>query len=101
LKGIYTDMLAHMDQMAGGFAKACSDVHKDGHGNGIDFFEFDAEAGAAASVTVNQSIINNLGLIIASADGTAGNGDNAAALAAVCGQSLEHLAEVSVKKFEE
>ena len=101
VKGIYTDMLNDMDQMAEAFANAFNEVHKDADGNSIEFFEFDAEAGVAASITVNQSIIDNPGLIIASGDGSAGNGDNASALAAVFDQPLDDLDGVSVKKFYE
>lgn len=101
VKGIYTDMLNDMDQMAEAFTKAFNEVHKDADGNSVSFFEFDAGAGAAASITVNQAIMDDPSLIIASADGTAGNGDNASALAAVFDQALEDLDGVSVKKFYE
>src|SRR5690625_5805934 len=50
---------------------------------------------------MKQTNIDNPRLIIASADGSAGNGDNAAALAAVFDQALEDLDGVSVKKLYE
>src|SRR5699024_12566428 len=86
VKGIYTDMLNDMDQMAEAFANAFNEVHKDADGNSIEFFEFDAEAGVAASITVNQSIIDNPGLIIASCDESAGKCDKYLASAVILDQ---------------
>ncbi|ASV68257.1 flagellar hook-associated protein FlgK [Cytobacillus kochii] len=74
--GVYSDMLANLDLMAFRFATAFNAVHQSGWSlseiesgvkNGVDFFEIgDNAAGAAASIKVSDSIMNNLNHIAAS-----------------------------------
>lgn len=84
LKGQYPEMIANLDKMAFEFATEFNRVHNIGT-DGVDFFDlkdFSSSdfAGAAGAITVHKDILDDPNLIAASADGTAGNGDNALAL---------------------
>ncbi|UJL45344.1 flagellar hook-associated protein FlgK [Virgibacillus sp. NKC19-16] len=91
---MYTEMLTGLDDMASVFAEAFNSVHSEGYNlegnNGLQFFEFTGDAGAAGSITVSLDLINNPEKIAASTDGNAGNGDNATALADIFNKALEN-----------
>lgn len=107
IKGTYTDMLASLDEMSFEFAKAFNDIHDNGQdleGNkgGVFFVGADLEIGAAALLTVSDSVMEDPDLIAASANGDLGNGGNASALADVFDKPLNELGEnTSVKTFYE
>ncbi|WP_164218341.1 flagellar hook-associated protein FlgK [Virgibacillus sp. YIM 98842] len=85
--GIYTTMLANLDDMANAFAEAFNEVHQNGRNlddePGEQFFVFKEGLTGARGLTVNQDILDYPEKIAASADGTQGNGANATELAAV------------------
>lgn len=102
--GEYTDMLANLDKLAEEFASAFNKVHENGKdlegNNGGAFFEFTSGIGAAESLTVSQAILDDPDLLAASSDGTAGNGDNASALAEVFDQDIPGLGKnASVREY--
>jgi flagellar hook-associated protein 1 FlgK len=85
--GVYTSMLANLDEMANAFAGVFNEVHQQGvnldGGQGGSFFTFKEGLTGASGLTVEQDILDHPEKIAASADGTAGNGAIASDLAAV------------------
>lgn len=108
VKGTYTDMLSSLDKMAFNFAKAFNKAHAAGEDlvedeNADSFFNItDKEFATAASITVNEAIMENPELIAASANGDAGNGENASDMADVFDTSLADLGvSTSTRSFYE
>ncbi|GAB3802887.1 flagellar hook-associated protein FlgK [Virgibacillus kimchii] len=85
--GVYTSMLANLDEMANAFASAFNEVHQNGYNldgdQGASFFTYKDGLTGARGLTVEQDILDQPERIAASADGAAGNGANASELAAV------------------
>ena len=79
---VVTDLLAKNDEHAFVFANAFNDVHREGYGlktysevKGRDFFKVGAQAGAAASVQVDDNILESVDSIAAGRSPSA-PGDN-------------------------
>ncbi|MBA2874621.1 flagellar hook-associated protein FlgK [Thermaerobacillus caldiproteolyticus] len=93
VKGYYPDMLANLDKMAYSFATMFNAQHQKGFGlnnsTGLDFFTMTlsgppTEKGAAATIKVDDNIMNDLSNIAASSKiGESGNGNNALNLAMI------------------
>lgn len=79
---VIPEYITSLDEIARALVVAVNTVHQAGYGlngtTGDDFF--DPTGVTAATINVAATIINDLSLIAASADGTVGNGDNALAL---------------------
>lgn len=102
--GIYPNMLEKLDLMAYEFAEAFNAVHAGGHDlNGAAGEDFFVHIDSAATITVSSDLLDHPELIAASADGTAGNGDNALELADVFKNPdlVENLEGASVNSFYE
>ncbi|ANB60720.1 flagellar hook-associated protein FlgK [Anoxybacteroides amylolyticum] len=86
-KGIYPEMVSHLNDLAYAFGTVFNKVHQqgyalDGSTTGIDFFSGLTATDAAKNITLS-SAIDDLSKIAASIDGTSGNGNNAINLANV------------------
>lgn len=80
-KGIYPEMISHLNDLAYTFGKVFNEVHKkgyalDGSTTNIDFFSGLTATDAAKNITLS-STIDDLSKIAASIDGKSGNGSNA------------------------
>ncbi|OQM46906.1 flagellar hook-associated protein FlgK [Anoxybacillus sp. UARK-01] len=98
-KGIYPEMIAHLNDLAYTFGTIFNEVHKKGYGldgttTGVEFFSGLTSTDAAKQITLSSDI-DNLSNIAASMDKTSGNGSNAINLANV-GKMLLSSSSISL-----
>lgn len=106
VKGHYPEMIESLNTLAKVMAEEFNEVHRLGEENGTNFFQItDKENDAAATITVNQEILDNPKLInantVAEGEDEHNNGKNALNLANVFSEVFEGLDGHSVDSYFE
>ncbi len=93
--------ISSLDELARAIVEAVNSVHRLGYGldgtTGVDFF--DPEGVTADTISVSDTILNDIDLIAASSDGTVGNGENALNIAALRYQAIAGGGSTTVDDF--